>query len=92
MQVARVSSALPLATTLSFIGIGEMITKEAFDWVYNDLFTVASCLIARLMNNMTVHKEYYEQMKANSSFFHIFRNGKGIICIDVILLGVFYFE
>ncbi|KAJ9676246.1 hypothetical protein PVL29_024981 [Vitis rotundifolia] len=51
MQVARVR---------------EMITKEAFDWVYNDPFTVASCLIVRLMNDMTTHK----QMKANSSFFH----------------------
>ncbi|KAJ9676252.1 hypothetical protein PVL29_024987 [Vitis rotundifolia] len=44
-----------------------MITKEAFDWVYNDPFTVASCLIARLMNDMTTHT----QMKANSSFFHM---------------------
>lgn len=56
MQVARVSSSFPLTTAISFIGTGEIITKEAFDWVYNDPFTVASCLIARLMNDMTSHE------------------------------------
>lgn len=56
MQVARVSSSLPLTTVIFFIGMDEIITKEAFEWVYNDPFTVASCLIARLMNDMTSHK------------------------------------
>ena len=28
-----------------------MITKEAFDGVYNDFFTVAVCLITRLMSH-----------------------------------------
>ncbi|WKA11662.1 hypothetical protein VitviT2T_029139 [Vitis vinifera] len=40
-----------------------MITKEAFDWVYKDPFTAASCLIARLMNDMTTHK--FEQERGH---------------------------
>lgn len=63
MQVARVSSSLPLTTVIFFIGMDEIITKEAFEWVYNDPFTVASCLIARLMNDMTSHK--FEQERGH---------------------------
>ncbi|WKA11653.1 hypothetical protein VitviT2T_029132 [Vitis vinifera] len=63
MQVARVSSSLPLTTVIFFIGMDEIITKEAFEWVYNDPFTIASCLIARLMNDMTSHK--FEQERGH---------------------------
>ncbi|KAJ9676239.1 hypothetical protein PVL29_024974 [Vitis rotundifolia] len=90
MQLARVSSAFPLATIIFFIGIGEMITNEAFDGVYNNLFTIAACLITRLMS----HERHdctigirYEQMKANSSFFHMSAMEiKGITYIDVIVI------
>ncbi|KAL6318345.1 hypothetical protein AAG906_039437 [Vitis piasezkii] len=58
-----VSSSLPLTTVIFFIGMDEIITKEAFEWVYNDPFTVASCLIARLMNDMTSHK--FEQERGH---------------------------
>ncbi|KAJ9676249.1 hypothetical protein PVL29_024984 [Vitis rotundifolia] len=85
MQVARVSSSFPLTIVIFFIGMDKIITKEAFEWVYNDPFTIASCLIARLMNDMTSHK--CEEMKVNSSFFHMSAMEiKGIICIDGIVI------
>ena len=57
MRIALPSSGYPLLTTLSFIGMGEIVTKEAFDWVISDpKIITASSVIARFMDDMTSHK------------------------------------
>ena len=35
MGVALVSSEVPMFTIISFVGMGMIATKEAFDWVLN---------------------------------------------------------
>ncbi|KAJ9676232.1 hypothetical protein PVL29_024968 [Vitis rotundifolia] len=64
MSVARVSSGYPMLTTTSFIGMGKIVTKEAFDWVISDpKIVTASAVIARLMDDITSHK--FEQKRGH---------------------------
>ncbi|KAL6316967.1 hypothetical protein AAG906_024505 [Vitis piasezkii] len=57
MSIARVSSGYPMLTATSFIGMGKIVTKEAFDWVISDpKIVTASAVIARLMDDITSHK------------------------------------
>ena len=70
MRIVLPSLGYSLPTTLSFIGMGEVVTKEAFDWVISDpKITTASSLIVRFMDDMTSHKvwrfsEKYQKMNA----------------------------
>ena len=51
MSIALVSSGYSMLSTSSFIGMGEIVTKEAFDWVMTDLKIVTtSTIICRLMD------------------------------------------
>ena len=57
MSIARVSSGYPMLTATSFIGMGKIVTKEAFDWVItNPKIVTASSVISRLMDDITSHK------------------------------------
>ena len=57
MRVALLSSGYSLLATSSFIGMGEIVSKEAFDWVISDPKIIrASTVIARFMDDMTSHK------------------------------------
>ncbi|XP_055823916.1 sesquiterpene synthase 15b-like isoform X2 [Solanum dulcamara] len=50
------SSYLLLATT-SWLGMGDVATKEAFDWISSEpTILVASCVIARLLNDLVTHE------------------------------------
>ena len=56
MGVALVSSDVPMFTIISFVGMGMMATKEAFDWVLNGPKIVRACSpIIRLMDDMASH-------------------------------------
>ena len=57
MQVASVTAGYKMLATTSFVFMGELAAKEAFDWVSNDpLIVQAASVIARLMNDIVGHK------------------------------------
>ncbi|CBI31269.3 unnamed protein product, partial [Vitis vinifera] len=62
MLVALVTAGSCILATWSFIGMGEIMTKEAFDWVISDpKIITASTVIFRLMDDITTHK--FEQKR-----------------------------
>ncbi|XP_057460929.1 (-)-germacrene D synthase-like [Actinidia eriantha] len=64
MQVALVTAGYKMLATSSFVGMGELATKEAFDWVSNDpLIVQAASVIARLKDDIVGHK--FEQKRGN---------------------------
>ncbi|GFS30553.1 terpenoid cyclases/Protein prenyltransferases superfamily protein [Actinidia rufa] len=65
MQVALVTAGYKmLATTTSFVGMGELATKEAFDWVSNDpLIVQAASVLTRLKDDIVGHK--FEQKRGH---------------------------
>ena len=57
MSNALVSSAYSMLTTTSFLGMGDIVTKEAFDWVFSDPKMIrASNVIGRLMDDIVSHE------------------------------------
>ena len=51
------TSTYPTLTIVSFLGMGDIITKEAFDWIFSiPKIITASSLIGRLMNDLRTHK------------------------------------
>ncbi|CBI31267.3 unnamed protein product, partial [Vitis vinifera] len=64
MLVALVTAGSCILATWSFIGMGEIMTKEAFDWVISDpKIITASTVIFRLMDDITTHK--FEQKRGH---------------------------
>ncbi|RVW86329.1 Valencene synthase [Vitis vinifera] len=64
MDVALVSCDVPMFTIISFVGMGFIATKEAFDWVLNGPKIVRACsTIIRLMDDMASHK--FEQERGH---------------------------
>ncbi|GKV35346.1 hypothetical protein SLEP1_g43627 [Rubroshorea leprosula] len=62
MQVALISSAYPMLITNSYVAMGEVATKEAFDWISNDpKLLKASATICRLMDDISSHE--FEQTR-----------------------------
>ena len=57
MEVALVSGGYIMLAPTSFVGMGESVTKQAFDWVSNNPLVVKACsIICRLTNDMVGHK------------------------------------
>ncbi|XP_034679562.1 (-)-germacrene D synthase-like [Vitis riparia] len=64
MSNALVSSACSMLTTTSFVGMGDIVTKEAFDWVFSDPKMIrASNVICRLMDDIVSHE--FEQKRGH---------------------------
>ncbi|XP_002274445.2 valencene synthase [Vitis vinifera] len=64
MRVALASSGYCLLATTSFVGMGEIATKEAFDWVTSDPKIMSSSnFITRLMDDIKSHK--FEQKRGH---------------------------
>nr|AGW18161.1 terpene synthase 4-1 [Copaifera langsdorffii] len=64
MEVALVSSAYRMLTTVSFIGVGSIATEEALKWVTKDPKIVkASLVICRLMDDIVSSK--FEQERGH---------------------------
>ena len=60
MTNALVSCGYFLLTTISFVGMGDIVTKKAFDWVFSDPKMVrASAIICRLMDDIVDHEVPY---------------------------------
>ncbi|KAH7859662.1 hypothetical protein Vadar_003925 [Vaccinium darrowii] len=68
MSVALVSSGYKMLAITSFVGMGELATKEAFEWVSSDpLIVQAASVIARLMDDMVSHKVEQQRGDAPSA-------------------------
>ena len=57
MHVALKTSGYPMLTAVSFLGMGDIVTKETFDWIFsNPKIITASSVIGRLMDDIKSHK------------------------------------
>ena len=57
MKIALVSAGYIMITITSFVGMGEIVTKDIFDWASNNPKIIkASSIIARLMDDIVSHK------------------------------------
>ena len=57
IAVALVTTGYSTLETTSFIGMGDVVTKETFDWIFSEPKIVrASAVICRLMDDMVSHK------------------------------------
>ncbi|XP_011030746.1 PREDICTED: (-)-germacrene D synthase-like isoform X2 [Populus euphratica] len=64
MRISLISSGYPLLTCISFVGMGDIVTKDAFEWLNKDPKIVkAASVIARLMDDTVSHK--FEQERAH---------------------------
>ena len=59
MNLTLRTSAYPMLTTVSFLGMGDIVTKEAFDWSFtNPKIIIASSIIGRLVDDIRTHKVF----------------------------------
>ncbi|XP_052178426.1 valencene synthase-like isoform X2 [Diospyros lotus] len=64
MQVALVTCGYEMLSTNSFVGMGDLATQQAFEWVSScPLIVRASSIICRLMSDLVGHK--FEQEKGH---------------------------
>ncbi|CAL5405708.1 unnamed protein product [Camellia sinensis] len=64
MRVALVTSCYTMLTTTSLMGMGEVVSKEAFDWVSSGpLIVQASSVVCRLMDDIVSRK--FEQKRGH---------------------------
>ncbi|KAI6690482.1 hypothetical protein NL676_027310 [Syzygium grande] len=64
MAVALVTSAYEMLSTTSFVGMGDLATKDAFDWLLGGPKMVkASATICRLMDDIVSHQ--FEQKRGH---------------------------
>ncbi|KAJ4723532.1 Terpene synthase [Melia azedarach] len=64
MGVALISSGYLVLATTSFVGMGDIVTKESVEWISNNPKIVrASSVICRLMDDITSHK--FEQSRGH---------------------------
>ncbi|KAK6229607.1 hypothetical protein SCA6_018558, partial [Theobroma cacao] len=64
MAVALVTSGYAMLSTTSFVGMGDVATKEVFEWSFSDpKMVTASAIICRLMSDIVSHK--FEQKRGH---------------------------
>ncbi|XP_060196014.1 (-)-germacrene D synthase-like [Lycium barbarum] len=64
LKVALVTSCHMMLSTTSLVGMGELVTKENFEWVTSEPSMVkASCVVCRLMDDRIGHK--FEQERGH---------------------------
>ncbi|EXB75317.1 (-)-germacrene D synthase [Morus notabilis] len=62
LDVAWLSSSIPTIAITSFVGMGDIVSKDIFEWAFNDPKSIrASAIIGRVMNDITSHK--FEQKR-----------------------------
>nr|QWB49542.1 terpene synthase 8 [Aquilaria sinensis] len=66
MQVALPSSGYPFLSTISFIGMGDVATRDSYEWVVNSpKLILASSRICRLQDDIIGHE--FEQKRGHSA-------------------------
>lgn len=67
MNIATVSSGYPLLAITSLVGMGDIVTKHSFEWLFSNPKVVrASSVIARLMDDMVSHKVLFLFLHINN--------------------------
>lgn len=57
LKVALVTACHMLLSTISLVGMGEIVTKENFDWITSEpLMVKASSIVCRLMDDRVGHQ------------------------------------
>ena len=57
MPLALVTSGYPLLATTSFVVMGDIVTKDSFEWVFSyPKMVKASAVVSRLMDDIVSHK------------------------------------
>ncbi|VVA37655.1 PREDICTED: (-)-germacrene D synthase, partial [Prunus dulcis] len=57
LPAAIVSSGYPMLSTVSLLGMGDIVTKETFEWLFNDAKIVrASATLCRFMDDIVTGK------------------------------------
>ena len=76
MQVALVTCSYEMLSTNSFVGMGDMATQKAFEWVSScPLIVRASSVICRLMSDLVGHKvdhlniKFFSKILTNNFLF-----------------------
>ncbi|XP_024926490.3 (-)-germacrene D synthase-like [Ziziphus jujuba] len=66
MSIMDVSCAYPFIIKTSFLGVGEIATKEVFDWAFDKPKIIkATSAIGRIMNDIVSHK--FEQKRGHAA-------------------------
>ncbi|KAK9938326.1 hypothetical protein M0R45_015073 [Rubus argutus] len=64
MSLALVTSGYFMLATISFLGMGDIVTKDSFEWLFsNPKIVKASEVVGRLMDDMVSHK--FEQKRGH---------------------------
>lgn len=70
LKVALITGAYTMLTTNSFVGMGEIATKEAFEWATNQpLLVRAASIICRLTDDIVGHEVKYIKLAHYLEFF-----------------------
>ncbi|GLU23523.1 hypothetical protein SLE2022_395210 [Rubroshorea leprosula] len=57
MQNGLISGGIPLVIANSFVGMGKIASKEAFDWIFENPKIVEACsFVGRVMNDIASHQ------------------------------------
>ena len=57
MPLALGTSAYAMLATTSFVGMGDIVTKDSFEWLFsNPKMVSASAVVGRLMDDIVSHK------------------------------------
>ncbi|CAN0872417.1 Alpha-copaene synthase [Linum grandiflorum] len=73
MQVSLVTSCYPLLATMSFVGMPQAGTKEAFDWISGGpAIMKASSIVCRLMDDIVSH-EFEQERKHIPSAVELYK-------------------
>ncbi|GLT42239.1 hypothetical protein SLA2020_162520 [Shorea laevis] len=68
MKNAQISSGYPMLVTNSYVGMGNVASKEAFEWISNDpKMLMASAILSRLMNDIVSHQFERERDHVSSA-------------------------
>ncbi|KAM1256514.1 hypothetical protein PS2_030420 [Malus domestica] len=68
LAVAIVSTGYPMLSTVSLVGMGDIVTKETFEWLFNDAKIVrASTTLFRFIDDMVTTKFEQERGHVASS-------------------------
>ncbi|GLU07978.1 hypothetical protein SLE2022_249140 [Rubroshorea leprosula] len=68
MKNAQISSLCPTLVTNSYVGMGNVASKEAFEWISNDpKMLIASAILSRLMNDIVSHQFERERDHVSSA-------------------------
>ncbi|XP_057968279.1 (-)-germacrene D synthase-like [Malania oleifera] len=64
MRLALLTSGYPMLAMTSLVGMGDIVTKDTFEWIVaNPNIVTASSIICRLMDDMVSHK--FEQKRGH---------------------------